>query len=453
MIVQRLANPSRPAHDAGHVRLSSLARVCGVALALGLLAACSTGRDVETIKPRADKPRTTPPPRTDAKRETGQLCSAKQRGNMLTFNRSVQPDRLITLAAVGDVLLHDSVQKHAAARGGFYGLWAPVADLIQSADLALANLEGPAADGVTKSGRKTRTPPRLYDGRVYSGYPMFNYHSSVVRDLGRAGFDVIQTSNNHSLDRHALGADLTVEAVAAAGLVSTGSKSRKNMSRPWYTITPVSKGGKTYNVAWLACTYGTNGIPDRFNQVLNCYDNRATVMATIRSLKARSDVHAVIVAPHMGGEYYHSPKPKERALVRDMAEAGATAIVGTQPHVIQPIEKITTADGREVAVAYSLGNFVSNQIGLPRRSSIILLLGLDEETQGVNKGKLVVATVGFIPIWMRKGGGVMQAEAIDRVAGGKANRAHLLRHLPAGNLHKPSAPFFKDFACRKGQTG
>ena len=85
-----------------------------------------------------------------------------------------------------------------------------------------------------------------------------------------------------------------------------------------------------------------------------------------------------------------------------------------------------------------------HQIGLPRRASAILLLGLTPD----GKGKLQPAAVGWIPIWMRKGAGVMQAEAIDRSSAPPAYRRHLLSHLPAGNLLPPKAPFWQSMACR-----
>lgn len=368
---------------------------------------------------------------------------------MITFSKPVPADQLVTVAAVGDVLLHDSVQKRSAGlASGFYALFSGVADLIQAADISFANLEGPAAPGVAKNGKKVKEPKRRYDGRVYSGYPMFNYHPSVVQDLKLAGFDVLLTANNHSMDRYALGADLTVAAVKAAGLAYTGTRTQTDKKSPWYAITPVVKGGKRYNVAWLGCSYSTNGIPDRKGQVLMCYKQRGLVLSTIKSLAARPDISAVILAPHWGNEYRHRPNRRQIQLAQAALNAGATAVIGTHPHVIQPIQRFTTADGRETLIAYSLGNFVSNQIGLPRRTSAILMLGLAPDE--ARPGKLRMADVGWIPIWMRKDAGAMRAEAIDRpgVKAPAAYKRHLVRYLPSGNIIPPSPPYFSKWSCR-----
>ena len=345
----------------------------------------------------------------------------------------------VRVAAVGDVLAHDMLQKWAANQTeGFYTVFESVADIIRAADISFANLEGPAAEGVASNGKEVRAPATRYDKSVYRGYPMFNYHPSIVTDLKRAGFRVLLTANNHAMDRHALGVDKTIANIKAAGLAYTGTRSREDMKAPWFTITPVKVAGGTFNIAWLGCAYGTNGVPDPGNQVLKCYDQRDEVVETIRTLARRDDVHAVFFVPHWGNEYQHKPDEKQTALAKDVLDAGATAVIGTHPHVMQPIEKYVTKDGRETVIAYSLGNFMSNQIGLPRLSSAILLLALGPD----GKGKLQMASIGWVPLRMQVRGG-FRVDAIDRLKAGdgRDSRVHLARHLPEGNIHPPTAPF------------
>ena len=149
-------------------------------------------------------------------------------------------------------------------------------------------------------------------------------------------------------------------------------------------------------------------------------------------------------APHWGAEYEHKPEPRQRALAAAAIEAGATAVIGTHPHVMQPVEKHVAKDGREGLIAYSLGNFVSNQISLARRSSLILLLGLAPDP----KGKLRLAAFGWIPIWVRNEDGRMQVEAIDR-AGPEALRhlEHLDVHLPPANRLPANADYWRQNDC------
>ena len=370
-------------------------------------------------------------------------------GDGIAFRGGAEASELVTVAAVGDVLLHDAVQKFAATRkDGYLSLFRPVADLILGADIAFANLEGPAAAGITKTGRTTAPPDRLWDGWVYSGYPMFNYHPSVLGALKKAGFDVLLTANNHALDRYAVGADRTIDAIAAAGLKHTGTRRRGGDGQPWYAVSEADRSGRTRRIAWLGCTYGTNGIPDRDGQVLRCYRDRARVLGIVGALARRDDIDAVIFAPHWGAEYEHEPEPRQRALAAAAIEAGAAAVIGTHPHVVQPVEKHVAKDGREGLIAYSLGNFVSNQISLARRSSLILLLGLSPDLRRGSGGKLRVAAFGWIPIWVRNRDGRMQVEAIDR-AGPEAQRHldHLNGHLPPANRMPASPNYWRQNAC------
>ncbi len=311
----------------------------------------------------------------------------------LRFRDACRAGTKITIAAVGDVLLHGGLQRQAyTSADGHHSLWKNVEPLLEQADLTYGNLEGPCAEGLTAGG-ESRDPGKSFDNRVYSGYPQFNYHSSLIGSLKNSGFDVVSTANNHALDRRSLGADRTIANLREAGLPFTGTRPSNDSSAPWYTITE-SKGVK---VAWVACTYATNGIPDPRNQVLNCYEDKSTLLSTIRGLKGRpSEVDAIIVTPHWGVEYRHSPEQREKNLAHEMLDAGALAVFGGHPHVVQPWEKYATQDGREGFIIYSLGNFVSGQSGLAKRSSLILYVGL---TKG-SDGKVTVNGARHVPLSM-----------------------------------------------------
>jgi poly-gamma-glutamate synthesis protein (capsule biosynthesis protein) len=404
-------------------------------------AGCNGGADAKTIQAAA-KGHAAPLPK----------CPVPQEADpMVSFSRGIDPARMLTVAAVGDVIMHDRLQKYAAGHeDGFFAMMAPVADIIQAADVSFANLEGPAAPGVTANGRKVKEPEGRYDGRVYAGYPSFNYHPSIAADLKRAGFDVVLTANNHALDRRSAGADGTVATLTAADLPFTGSRAKDETDRPWYTITPVASRAGSFNIAWLGCTYGTNDVPDPHGQILNCYEDRELVLEEIAALRTRKDVHGVFFAPHWGAEYEHEPDEKQKALAYDALDAGAMAVIGTHSHVISPWEKYVTKDGRETFITYSLGNFVSNQEGLERRASIILLLGLMPDLTGEN---LVVAAANWVPIHMYRADGKgitgpIYAQAIDRTSGHEEAMAILLKHLPAANIHPPNTTFWAGLTCR-----
>ena len=357
----------------------------------------------------------------------------------LRFQRACAAGDTITIAAVGDLLLHHELQIQAyAATDNFLSVWGEVDDLLALADISYANLEGATAAGLNRKGVAVKDPGRVFDRVVYSTYPRFNYHPSLLDDLVTSGVDVVSTANNHSLDREPAGVDATIAALDRVGLAHTGTRARAGTG-PWHAITRA----KGVTVAWLACTYGTNGIPDPDGQVLGCYAPEGALEQQVRALAADPTIDAVIVTPHWGKEYKPRPDRAQQALARRLADAGATAVIGSHPHVLQTWEAITAADGREVPVMYSLGNFASHQPELPRRSSMILYLGLTRPPGH----KAHVHGVRYVPLHVRNAGDQYFVEAIDRAGGPADSRALTVGVFGEAAVLKPGEPLATRPAC------
>jgi len=308
-----------------------------------------------------------------------------------------------------------------------------VEDLLALADVTYANLEGPTAKGVTASGKATTDPGFVFDNKVYTSYPQFNYHPSLLDDLIASGVDVVSTANNHALDRRALGADRTIEALTGVGLPWTGTRERYAQDIQWHTVTDV--GG--FTIAWLACTYGTNGIPDSYGQVLGCFTDTDEIEDAVRALADDPAIDAVIVTPHWGAEYVATPAKSQTKLAHRLLEAGALAVLGSHPHVLEPWERYLTEDGRETFVIYSLGNFVSGQSGLAKRTTLILYLGLTRTESGV----VQINGARHVPLYMHgRETGVWSVKAIDRTGGYSSARKLVTNMFGIFNLQPPDDP-------------
>lgn len=407
---------------------SALGSLCmGTLVAASLLAGCSTDPDGDPSLDGDEDDDTYEPwaPKADGQQGLG---------GTLAFKAACASGPRLTIAAVGDVLLHGPLQQQAVARASrdrFSSLWAPIADLLARADVTYANFEGPSARGVDARGREATDPGLVFDGVVYTSYPQFNYHGALVEDLRTTGFDVVSTANNHSMDRRELGADRTVDQMRAAGMPFTGTKKRSEPAAPWHTVT--EQNG--FRLAWLACTYGTNGLPDPKQQVLGCWDDQAEIEALIGTLRATPGIDAVIVTPHWGEEYTANPSRAQRDLAKRFIGAGATLVLGSHPHVLQPWEKITAPDGREGFVIYSLGNFVSGQSHLPRRSTLLLYVGLTRTADGV-----AVNGVSYVPMIMTTRDGVRGVEAIDRAGGNADSRKMTVGMFGETSVQDPAQP-------------
>ena len=348
-------------------------------------------------------------------------AAAISAGKTIGFAQACTPGDRITIAATGDMLFHRPLEMQALTPTGNYrDFWKPVANILANADLAYANFEGAAADGVTHGLDIVKDPGREWNNRVYTAQPMvlsYNYHPSLIDDLINTGFDVVSTANNHALDRGSIGIDRTVANFEKRGLAFTGTRASDAVDHPYSVVTTV----KGHNVAWLACTFDTNGFPDRHGQVLHCFSERDVVLAEIKRLATDPQIDAVMFTPHWGIEGSATPEKRQRTLAQDAVEAGASAVVGTHPHVQGPWEKVTATDGREGLVIYSTGNFISNQRHPEQRMGEIALIEL---TQEPGAKKMRVTAAGFVQTWV-------DITAVHRVT--EAPRSMVARPVPAGN--------------------
>jgi hypothetical protein len=340
------------------------------------------------------------------------ICSAQTwRSSPFSFPTVSPQTSVLHVVAVGDVLVHEPLHRQALARdNGFASLWDTLDPQIGQADMAYANLEGPVAPGVRAGGVATADPGNVFDGKVYASYPAFNYHARLVTDLAASGFDVVSTANNHALDRGALGIDRTLALLDAAHLAHMGSRPSTTSGLPQPVI--VERAG--WRVAWVACAFGTNGIPDKFHQVLNCYSDRAALMDQVHKLSVDPAINAVIVTPHVGIEYEDRPRPEVVTLDRDLIDAGAIAVLGAHPHVTQPWVTHMAPDGHVGLIVYSLGNFVSGQFQrMPTRAEVMVGLTLAKDTQG----HAHLTQVNYLPLEMKRTTAGYQVVPIDAGSG------------------------------------
>jgi len=356
---------------------------------------------------------------------------AARAGEAIRFRSACDRGDRVIVAAVGDLLFHAALQRQALrGRGSYAEFWRPVRHILEDADITYGNLEGAVAEGVAAGGRDIQDPGRRLDGRVYTGAVngmIFNYHPSLVDDLKDSGFDIVSTANNHAGDRGVLGVDRTIDALERGGLAFAGTRRRgEERLRPWSTV--VEANG--VRVAFIACTYGSNGGADSGGRMLNCYRDRDQVFGEIRWSAEDPDVDAVILTPHWGVENSATPLPSDRFYARAAIDAGADVIIGAHPHVLQPWEKLTTRSGREGLVIYSLGNFISNQPWTPNRSGAIALI---EFVKPMGE-RARLSAVGFVPTWVERSGWRHRVVELRQGTPGTVGAlSQTLRRLPAAN--------------------
>lgn len=259
----------------------------------------------------------------------------------------------VDLIMVGDILAHEGVYNSGFFPDGsinFDHIFANVKDDIQAADIAIVNQEV-VLGGIDLG---------------LSGYPCFNSPTELGDSLVTAGFNVILHATNHSLDKGITGIDNTLQFWKEnyPDLPILGIHDETFTDYETQDIYVHEKDG--LRIAILNYTYGTNGIPIPQSRplIVNMLDEEKVALDIARA-KEISDF--VIVCPHWGTEYIYTPDSYQQNWTQFFYEHEVDLVIGTHPHVIEPVEWIEEeGNDHKMLVYYSLGNFVSNQDKLPR---------------------------------------------------------------------------------------
>lgn len=246
------------------------------------------------------------------------------------------------LVFVGDAMQH-SAQLDAARSGkntyDYSSYFASLPPCVAMADLAVVNLETPVS-----------RPP-------YSGYPCFNAPVEFANALKNAGFDLFLTANNHTLDRGANGLRNTIANLDSLGVRHLGTYAD---DRARETALPLIVEVNNIKIGFLNYTYGTNGINPTQGVVVD-YIDRDRIKADVDSARA-AGAETIAVCIHWGDEYVLLPNKSQQRTADFLEALGVDMIIGSHPHVIQPMELRPNRyyPEKNVFLVYSLGNFVSN---------------------------------------------------------------------------------------------
>ena len=321
------------------------------------------------------------------------LCSFSEPLTEIKFDSNRKPSsETIRISFIGDILIHDALyQKVIDSKSkDFSQLWPQIIPFFEKADFSYGNLEGPVAFGINSAIKDVGDVGFTYDKVVYSGTNfLFNYHPKLLEDLLKSGIDIVSTANNHTFDRGSLGIDRTIDSMLEKKNGLFGTRKAKSQDS-LFTLTTI----KNFLIAWVSCSEALNGFKDKHSQIYLCYEQSPQIVELITELKKRKDIDAIIVAPHWGVEYKHEPTSAQTKHAQLFLEAGASAIMGSHPHVLQPVQKYTTKDGREAFISYSLGNFAAYQKDIDRKASAVIYLDFSKDTDG----KVWISNYSYEPV-------------------------------------------------------
>lgn len=305
-----------------------------------------------------------------------------------------------TVRSAGDVLIHIPIYQAAKTAEGynFDNIFTYTDSLIEDSDYFVANLETVLAG----------------TGVAYSGFPRFNSPDAIVDSLKKAGVDCLLTANNHTFDKNYDGVIRTQKVIKEKGLSYTGTRTDEEGKKYFianvndikfgmlcYTFeTPSSEGRKALN--GILVDTKTTPLINSFNP-----EKPESFYAEIKEqlkLMKKKGAEVTVVYIHWGNEYELTQNSKQREIAQALCNMGVDVIVGGHPHVIQPVDLLTSENGKHKTVCvYSLGNVLSNQ----RRAYMGLKTGHTEDGlvfemtfSKYSDGRVVFESVKSIPTWV-----------------------------------------------------
>ncbi|MCH5231771.1 MAG: CapA family protein [Muribaculaceae bacterium] len=271
------------------------------------------------------------------------------------------------LLFVGDAMQHqaqlDTAKEIGRGNYDYSECFSLIAPFISEADYAVCNLEVPVGGG------------------DYSGYPCFNAPPSFAESLKNAGFDLLLTANNHCLDRRDKGLRRTLFTLDSLQVDHIGTY---HDATDRDSLVPFIKDINGFRVAFLNYTYGTNGIQPREGAEVSLID---TLKISKEIDLAKSQEAEIIVATvHWGIEYVLLENNVQRKLADFFVDKGVDMIIGSHPHVVQPMKMIRNEkEDKDVFIIYSLGNFISNMKTADTRGGAIAWVTLTRDSNGKAK--------------------------------------------------------------------
>ncbi len=289
----------------------------------------------------------------------------------------------VSFVVAGDAMAHypqiTSAYSSTTNDYNFYPVFQYIAPIIKKFDFSIVNYETTAG------------------GKPYTGYPQFSAPDTLAYVLKDAGFKFFINANNHSCDKGLKGINNTIDIFEKYKIPHTGTFKNEESRNNTYPSIQIINGLK---IAILDYTYGTNFIAIPEPSIVNMID---TVQIK-KDLKTASDSlpDAILVCMHWGIEYQREPNQEQKDLANFLFENGTDVIIGSHPHVVQPIELVNfnyKNKNKTGLVIWSLGNFVSNQRQQYTNGGIMVNFTIEKN---IFTKELKIDDIRYLPFWVYK---------------------------------------------------
>lgn len=298
--------------------------------------------------------------------------------NIANSNNTIR-DSIIRISAVGDILCENSILEDAYDKDtqnyDFTSMFKNMSTFFADSDITVGTME------------------TNYTYNKYSGYGQRNSPISFAEALKNIGIDLVSISTNHSLDYGIEGLQETKRALEGIGYDVVGDNLGENRVK--------IKTIKNTKIAFLSYTYGFENQNSKTKDELdsaNIY-NSEIAKKDLEYAKANADYSIIIM--HWGDAYSTKPNKEQQNIAKFLVENGADMILGNHASAVQKMEIMQNSEGKNVLVAYSLGNYISGET--MDISKIELVLNIELRKSG-ETGEVMLSRVDYTPIYVLDNG-------------------------------------------------
>lgn len=294
--------------------------------------------------------------------------------NIANSNNTVR-DSIIRISAVGDILCENSILEDAYDKGtqnyDFTSMFKNMSTFFADSDITVGTME------------------TNYTDNKYSGYGQRNSPISFAEALKNIGIDLVSISTNHSLDYGIEGLQETKRALEGIGYDVVGD----NLGESRVKIKTI----KNTKIAFLSYTYGFENQNSKTKEELDSANIYNSEIAKKDLEYAKENADYSIIIMHWGDAYSIKPNKEQQNIAKFLVENGADMILGNHASAVQKMEVMQSPEGKNVLVAYSLGNYISGET--MDISKIELVLNIELRKSG-ETGEVVLSKVDYTPIYV-----------------------------------------------------
>ena len=294
--------------------------------------------------------------------------------NIANSNNTVR-DSIIRISAVGDILCENSILEDAYDKGtqnyDFTSMFKNMSTFFADSDITVGTME------------------TNYTDNKYSGYGQRNSPISFAEALKNIGIDLVSISTNHSLDYGIEGLQETKRALEGIEYDVVGD----NLGESRVKIKTI----KNTKIAFLSYTYGFENQNNKTKDELDSANMYNSEIAKQDLEYAKENADYSIIIMHWGDAYSTKPNKEQQNIAKFLIENGADMILGNHASAVQKMEVMQSPEGKNVLVAYSLGNYISGET--MDISKIELVLNIELRKSG-ETGEVVLSKVDYTPIYV-----------------------------------------------------